>query len=418
MRTAFRSLSTFLVVESWLSREVYGAAGSQNETGFDLSPGCSADGWGWTFNSQNQTACQVASELTSNCNLAFNSVGIQFNFPLDKTKDRCLCNTIIYSLIYACNSCKGNQPPTPITWDSWFTLNNCNSSAGATPNVTTSVLHSPIPTGTNVVVPAWAFLPVKEGEAWAFAKGGQRPEDIFSSESTIVQSPTSTASTLTPTQTSNSPTLSPYLSTSSTTSSGASFGPSLTTTSVAAAVGTPGRSNTGTIVGAVIGGVGVLAILFLASILLVRHRSQRGDAHRTHQYRGSESLFNPFDNTSTEEQWQPSHSSNQSEMFHSGEMQIFTQKSTMSPSLSRNVAIIPTTSSVPSIASVSPIPPIPAAAVPYHLPRRSNSQGHDMRLTQSGTTTVSRNPFFQLGAAEESLTPEHVAQSNRQQSQC
>ncbi|KAI0265732.1 hypothetical protein BGY98DRAFT_958853, partial [Russula aff. rugulosa BPL654] len=61
------------------------------------APDCSSD-WIWSFNSLGQNPCTVAAYMFSTCHAGSFTGG-----------DLCLCNTIAYSLLSACDGCKGSQ---------------------------------------------------------------------------------------------------------------------------------------------------------------------------------------------------------------------------------------------------------------------------------------------------------------------
>ncbi|KAF5315819.1 hypothetical protein D9611_004845 [Ephemerocybe angulata] len=139
----------------------------------------------WTSNSQKQTPCQVASSLLSLCNggkpfdVVPLSAGQHYQGPTTVSgSNPCMCNTVTYSLMAACGLCQGRSV---LRWSEWST--NC-------PIVSLRQFSQPLPSGLRV--PAWAYLDVKEKDAFDqfLAKGNAN-----STESTSALAPTTTSQT-------------------------------------------------------------------------------------------------------------------------------------------------------------------------------------------------------------------------------
>jgi len=123
-------------------------------------PGCST-AWSWSFNSLGQTPCAVAAYLQGACHDGVFTIpnlgaGNSYTGPTGTGDDNdlCKCNTVVYSLMSACDACQGAKW---FSWDSWS--RNCTATD---PSTTFSNI---IPSGTSVQ--EWAFLDVtKEGGTW------------------------------------------------------------------------------------------------------------------------------------------------------------------------------------------------------------------------------------------------------------
>ncbi|KAI0270214.1 hypothetical protein BGY98DRAFT_268207 [Russula aff. rugulosa BPL654] len=139
------------------------------------APDCSStlnSTWEWSFNSLGQNACIVAAYMLSTCHKG--SFTLQPLPPGDyytgpsaaQGTDLCLCNTIAYSLLSACDGCQGSE------WISWSDYAfNCTTilPPGSFPN--------PIPAGTSLQ--QWALVNVTNGTTWDanFAQAvGDTPE--------------------------------------------------------------------------------------------------------------------------------------------------------------------------------------------------------------------------------------------------
>ncbi|KDR71524.1 hypothetical protein GALMADRAFT_229495 [Galerina marginata CBS 339.88] len=186
-------------------------------------------GFAWSFNSLNQSPCDIAAFLASVCiNQPFILQPLQPGFeyfgPPAGLGNPCRCSTVYYSLLSACSVC---QLASFIRWTDYET--NCST-------VFSQVFNPSIPPYTKV--PHYAYLDVTAGDTFnvtlAQAAGG--------TESTSLPSPTSPTS----------PT--------SATSSGK-------------------KSNSGAIAGGVVGGI--LGLLVIAgSIYWILRRKKQAAASR------------------------------------------------------------------------------------------------------------------------------------------
>ncbi|KAI0259721.1 hypothetical protein BC834DRAFT_603953 [Gloeopeniophorella convolvens] len=115
------------------------------------APECSLPGWEWTYNSMGQSPCVVSAYLQATCNGDFImppiSGGAQYWGPDNRLDDPCRCNTVVYSLVSACEVCQGSQW---VDWENWH--NNCTVVEPATQ------FPNSVPPETRV--PHWAYLNV------------------------------------------------------------------------------------------------------------------------------------------------------------------------------------------------------------------------------------------------------------------
>ncbi|KAI9452880.1 hypothetical protein BJY52DRAFT_891820 [Lactarius psammicola] len=153
-RTMSTAFSLFAVAYLLASRVIDAQAQQQL-----VYPGCPSS-WSWSFNSLGQTPCAVAAYLQGVCNNGVFTIpnldpGNSYTGPTGPgdANDLCKCNTVVYSLMSACDACQGAKW---FSWKSWS--RNCTS---IDPPTTFSNL---IPSGTRVQ--EWAFLDVTEEGTW------------------------------------------------------------------------------------------------------------------------------------------------------------------------------------------------------------------------------------------------------------
>jgi len=197
----------------------------------------------WTFNSLNQGPCVIAAYLLSTCNGSTYTLpplpnnGLPYMGPTGVNGTiLCNCNTVIYSLISACDLCQGE------TWLSWSTY-----STGCIEVLPPSSFPNPVPADTRV--PQWALIDVTLENTWvesmAFA-AGDSPEVgpgkmIGPYDISVSASGTSSGSSSTARPTSKH---------------------------------TSSNSNTGLIVGCVVGGMVVISLAVAFGFFLGRHRRE------------------------------------------------------------------------------------------------------------------------------------------------
>ncbi|KAI0270217.1 hypothetical protein BGY98DRAFT_937561 [Russula aff. rugulosa BPL654] len=248
------------------------------------APGCSLN-WAWSFNSLGQNPCTVAAYMLSTCHGGSFTVqpvqsGFHYTGPSStQGGDLCLCNTIAYSLLSACDGCQGSE------WISWSDYsNNC------TTILPPSTFPNPVPDGTSLQ--RWAILDVTAGNNWnpnaSQAVGGRDFSPLFPHR------PRSPDCGLTP--------VLPFIDTPELVPGTFKFefefkfkffivpyqrlfgfSPAYKWT----------HSHAGAIAGGVVGGVGGIAILFAALLFCLRKRHpQAADAPSTSS--GQPSGFNPL----------------------------------------------------------------------------------------------------------------------------
>ncbi|KAF7304963.1 hypothetical protein MKEN_01211000 [Mycena kentingensis (nom. inval.)] len=190
-------------------------------------------GWEWSFNSLNQSPCEVAAFLGSTCNdgmffvpALINSTAF-YTAPSVAQANPCACSSVFYSALSACAGCQGGQF---LLWNKWN--EHCS--------FVYSIYQNNIPTGTRV--PHWAYLAIGEDKGF---------DPVAAKQDSQSSPPESTA-----------------IPESSTTS---------TPPSSTNATATKKSSNAGAIAGGVVGGV----VFLLAAVCLVFwfiRRRRRGDA--------------------------------------------------------------------------------------------------------------------------------------------
>jgi len=202
-------------------------------------------GFDWTFNSRNQSPCQIAAYLDSACEANPSDAYIA---PLDNSShyvlsqsaaNDCFCNTVFYSVISACAVCQGDEY---LPWATWNT--NCTRSYVDQFPVT-------IPAGT--AIPAWAYMDVPEG-LWN-ATAADAFKAINDTEFTASTASATSSSSLTPSSTSS---VTPTQST--------------TPVTVVAPSSSSKKTNVGAIAGGIIGGLAVVVLAAIAFVLWLRHR--------------------------------------------------------------------------------------------------------------------------------------------------
>ncbi|KAF8237709.1 hypothetical protein L208DRAFT_1388882 [Tricholoma matsutake] len=147
---------------------------------------CTNNTYLWTFNSLGQSPCLMTSKLGSVCSGTFNVPPLApngfYQSPVPLSDDKCLCNSVVYSLISACALC---QSGTFLPW-STFQL-NCTS--------VYTILPFDIPSDTKV--PHWAYLNVTSSDEFQPAAANavtNAPESTHISTSATSTSTSSTTS--------------------------------------------------------------------------------------------------------------------------------------------------------------------------------------------------------------------------------
>ncbi|KAH9952298.1 hypothetical protein BGW80DRAFT_1260935 [Lactifluus volemus] len=124
-----------------------------------VQPTC-PQAWSWSFNSLGQNPCIVAAYLQGACDNGVYTIpklnpGDSYTGPSGPAdaSDLCKCNTVVYSLMSACDACQGAR------WFPWATF-----SANCTAVDPLTTFSNVIPTGT--AVPEWAFLNISTKGTW------------------------------------------------------------------------------------------------------------------------------------------------------------------------------------------------------------------------------------------------------------
>ncbi|CAA7271566.1 unnamed protein product [Cyclocybe aegerita] len=221
--------------------------------------------YNWTYNSRNNSPCEVASSLLAVCNGG--------PYPVDALPDAshyigptldnanpCQCNTVVYSLMSACAACQGR---TYLSWSVWSA--NC---------VTVYINEFPAPLPPGVFVPGWAYLDIKTVDN--FDQSNARANANRTESSSIPPpKPSSTR-----TSASRTPTLkpsrqaSPVAAKTTSSSSSSSVTPSPTVSEAAISMdGSDPRANT--IGGSIVGGLLGLAVIGGMLFWFIKRRQWR-----------------------------------------------------------------------------------------------------------------------------------------------
>ncbi|KAI0290348.1 hypothetical protein BC826DRAFT_1027138 [Russula brevipes] len=198
------------------------------------APACGDSAWNWTTNTLGQSACKVMAYLQATCyggsytvytltpgNIYGGPSGIDiFNL--------CKCNTIVYSLMSACEACQEDP------WETWS-----NYSDSCSKILPVATFPKPIPAGTRL--PQWALLDVTQENTW-------NPNKSYAIRDATEIGP---GTVLGP-------------------SGVSSVGPTSTSSSSSSSSG--GSSNVGAIVGGVVGGIAAIIIACLAVFYWLRRR--------------------------------------------------------------------------------------------------------------------------------------------------
>ncbi|KZT35796.1 hypothetical protein SISSUDRAFT_1064176 [Sistotremastrum suecicum HHB10207 ss-3] len=218
----------------------------------------------WSFNSLDQSPCQVAANLGAICEPSGTyqvpalPPGQEYH-PGDNTT--CECNTVFYSVISACAACQGEPP------GSWSVF------VASCPFVNIGVFPKNIPSGT--LIPHWAYENITNLSTETFDISlaqslGDTPE--FGSSGTVTpptSSSTKSSSSSTVVSTPNiTPTTSPIIPQTVP-------APSTTPTPPPTPISTH-TTNVGAIAGGTI--AGVVAVLFIAILVFLRLRTLRNVA--------------------------------------------------------------------------------------------------------------------------------------------
>ncbi|KAJ3874309.1 hypothetical protein F5051DRAFT_97339 [Lentinula edodes] len=221
-------------------------------TAQDTDAVCTLASLQWSFNTEKQSPCAVASSLLGVCSggdykvVALPDTDTEYLGPSIDAANPCQCNTVVYSLMSACALC---QNGTTITWSEWIT--NCAP-------IYTTIFRFPKPIPDGLRVPAYAYLDVETQDSF---DANAAMQDANATESTALPSTTSTTSS-----TQSSVTVSQTSSAPASASSTASTSESLTA---------PNDPRSNAIGGGVVGGILGLALLLLLIGCWIAFRRRR-----------------------------------------------------------------------------------------------------------------------------------------------
>ncbi|PBK80685.1 hypothetical protein ARMGADRAFT_1020719 [Armillaria gallica] len=198
---------------------------------------CTDAAYSWSFNSLNQSPCDVGRALGGVCTANFTiqtlPSGYHYSGVSTKYTSNCVCNTVYYSLLSVCAACQGGSVSV---WGEW--LANCTTTYQTYPGK--------IPDG--IAVPHYAYQSLLTNGTFDFASA------VLDKGAEATHIASTSGSTSRSTSISSYPTLSAAFESSSSGSS----------------------SNTGAIVGGVVGCVVGLAIIAALIFFLVRRHRRRG----------------------------------------------------------------------------------------------------------------------------------------------
>jgi len=161
-------------------------------------PYCTATAWRWSFNSLGQNPCTVVAYLMSTCygsGFDATTLNLESTAYLGPTPEEvreaggCWCNTVAYSLISACSTCRGGMA---IPFSEYTGSCRTVSQPSTFPN--------PVPAGTNV--PQWALVAITGYTFWDSSTAqyvGDTPEimpgELIDTPNKVVSPPPSSSHT-------------------------------------------------------------------------------------------------------------------------------------------------------------------------------------------------------------------------------
>ncbi|RPD62059.1 hypothetical protein L226DRAFT_571434 [Lentinus tigrinus ALCF2SS1-7] len=218
--------------------------------------------YSWMSNSKGQTPCLVAAYLQVPClgpaHALIPRLESDSAYAAAPQQSTCDCNTVIYSLLEACQLCQAGGSQIVLPWEEYSA--NCT-------DVGLSLYPNPIPPGT--AIPSWAFQDVTVKGAFDVAEAeltGDSPESTASLSASTTSTTSSSSSSIATMTSSDTP--------SSSTPSASSASASPTASAAAeSGSGAPKSSNVGAIVGGVVGGV--IGLILIGSAIFYMLRRQR-----------------------------------------------------------------------------------------------------------------------------------------------
>ncbi|KAH9973130.1 hypothetical protein BGW80DRAFT_1560735 [Lactifluus volemus] len=202
---------------------------------------CTLASFDWTYNSMDQSPCEVTAALANPCYdsspIPAIPPGYSYSGPRVNDGITCKCSTVVYSLLSACAACQGGS------WISWSNyIQNCSGSDLSRPYVFA------IPSGTSV--PYWARIDIT-------VKGTWDPDESRAVGDTPEAGPGAVI---------NTPSASAILSSSSK----ATHSPTATSSK------SGGSSNVGAIAGGIVGGIVVISAIASIFFFLGRRKRRLG----------------------------------------------------------------------------------------------------------------------------------------------
>lgn len=129
------------------------------------APPCDVS-WKWSLNSLGQNPCGVAAYMISTCaggSFTLPPLGNGYAYGPTLGTDPCVCNTVTYSLLSACQGCQG---------DKWFTYSAFTTNC--TMVLAPATFPNPVPSGTSV--PYWALIVTAKFDPTRASQIGNIPE--------------------------------------------------------------------------------------------------------------------------------------------------------------------------------------------------------------------------------------------------
>ncbi|KAK0186966.1 hypothetical protein F5146DRAFT_758987 [Armillaria mellea] len=202
---------------------------------------CTDSVYSWSFNSLNQSPCDIGRALGGVCTSDFSIQALPSGYHYSGvgqiyTSD-CVCNTVYYSLLNVCAACQGGSVSVWSDWDF---------------NCTTTYQTYPVNIPDGTAVPHYAYQSLLPNGTFNFASA------VVDTGAEATHIASTSAS-----------------STSGSTSRSISTFPSSTPTPVSSSSSSGSSSNTGAIVGGVVGGIVGLAIIAALIFFLVRRHRRR-----------------------------------------------------------------------------------------------------------------------------------------------
>lgn len=213
---------------------------------------CDVSGSEWSFNSLGQSPCVMASYMFTPCWGTYTIYALRpgwlYTGPRSKgDSDPCVCSSVMYSLLSACQFCQSSASTSIEPW--WMWTENCTAT-----EVQNGFFIQGIPFGTKI--PVWAFKPFDTNDTFSLV-GAQQ---VAASNQTELE-PASTSSSRTP--------ISP-----SATNIRPTETPSPSSSSGAASSSNSSSTPVGAIVGGVVGGVAGIALI-AGLVFFFLHKSKQ-----------------------------------------------------------------------------------------------------------------------------------------------